>query len=165
MRWLFPAGMLALIWLWVNGALHGFEIKSNADSLSRLQAQSRAYGLIFDFVNLVRGTRHDKVTSLIPDWWGVYEAVDTGRAVKLEKQRDASENPSVDPGLLIRLLWRSEVENLLRLCGAEGINSKLKAYEVDRLALETVPADEMKHYVRETLKKRPNLGDFDAIRT
>jgi hypothetical protein len=37
----------------VNGALHGFEIKSDSDSLARLAGQAEQYGRVFDFVTLI----------------------------------------------------------------------------------------------------------------
>src|SRR5258706_11027427 len=42
----------------VNGILHGFEIKSDRDTLSRLDVQMPAYNSVFDKVTLVVGRTH-----------------------------------------------------------------------------------------------------------
>jgi len=42
----------------VNGALHGYEIKSDRDSLRRLAGQVAFYGRVLDRATLVVGTRH-----------------------------------------------------------------------------------------------------------
>src|ERR1035441_10347577 len=56
----------------VNGVLHGFELKSDFDSLCRLPEQVQAYGMVCDRVTLVVGERHaEHAVQLVPDWWGV----------------------------------------------------------------------------------------------
>ena len=42
----------------VNGVLHGFEFKSDRDTLTRLPEQANAYGLVFDRLTLVVAERH-----------------------------------------------------------------------------------------------------------
>ena len=42
----------------VNGQLHGYEIKSDRDSLRRLSSQAVLYSKVFDRVTLVCGERH-----------------------------------------------------------------------------------------------------------
>jgi len=160
-----PGGNARIDMAVVNGALHGFEIKSDADTLRRLKGQSEAYGLIFDHVTLVLGGRHERAIAHVPDWWGIYEVCKHDAEVQIERMRESSQNPTLDPALVLRLLWRAEVEAMLRQSGAEEcLSPKLKAYEVDRLALDLVPLSDIKAYVRETLKHRPTWR-LDAIRT
>jgi hypothetical protein len=42
----------------VNGELHGFEFKSDKDTLARLPEQAESYGRVFDRVTLVVGESH-----------------------------------------------------------------------------------------------------------
>src|SRR5689334_15736416 len=42
----------------VNGSLHGYEIKSDRDTLARLVSQIGAYTAVFDHVTLVVSERH-----------------------------------------------------------------------------------------------------------
>ncbi|MEA9844115.1 sce7726 family protein [Xanthomonas campestris] len=74
----------------VNGLLHGYEIKSDADTLSRLPSQVISYSAVLDKATLVVGASHTmRALSLIPDWWGV-RIVKTGArgAVLIEPLRN-----------------------------------------------------------------------------
>src|SRR5438105_15140559 len=42
----------------INGVVHGFEIKSDADTLNRLQRQAAAYERVLDLMTLVAPMRH-----------------------------------------------------------------------------------------------------------
>src|SRR4051812_12498776 len=56
----------------VNGCLHGYEIKSDRDSLRRLRGQVAIYGRVLDRASLVVGTRHlDDAIVAVPEWWEV----------------------------------------------------------------------------------------------
>ena len=56
----------------VNGFIHGFEIKSERDTLERLPHQVEVYSLVLDRVTLVVAENHAAhAMEVIPDWWGV----------------------------------------------------------------------------------------------
>ena len=56
----------------VNGYLHGYEIKSDADTLQRLPGQVSLYCAVLDRATLVVGEKHaEKAKAHLPDWWGV----------------------------------------------------------------------------------------------
>ena len=64
----------------VNGQLHGYEIKSDRDSLRRLGTQAAMYGKVFDRVTLVCGERHlTSALEIIPAWWGVLRIASTAQ--------------------------------------------------------------------------------------
>ena len=99
----------------VNGKLHGFEIKSDADILQRLDVQVPAYNAVFDQVTAVVAERHlSKVVELVPHWWAIYVPVGCTLHLKLRRVRGAKENPYRDAMQLARLLWRSEALSALR---------------------------------------------------
>jgi len=56
----------------VNGELHGFELKSDRDTLARLPEQTETYGRVLDRVTLVIGERHlRRAVEMVPEWWGI----------------------------------------------------------------------------------------------
>jgi len=56
----------------VNGYLHGYEIKSDADTLQRLPGQVSVYCAVLDRATLVVGEKHaEKAKAHLPDWWGL----------------------------------------------------------------------------------------------
>jgi hypothetical protein len=64
-------GVSRIDFLLVGGTLHGFEVKSDGDSLARLRDQERSYSMALEKVTLVIGNRHvDRSVRVIPTWWG-----------------------------------------------------------------------------------------------
>lgn len=113
----------------INGALDGFEIKSDKDNLSRLPGQIRAYNSIFDTVTIVVGMSHVyKALEIIPDWWGVTVAKVSGPesdSVSFSTIRIARYNEDRDCISLARLLWREEALKILNeLHRSSGLKSK-----------------------------------------
>lgn len=140
----------------INGEMHGFELKSERDTLERLPTQRALYDLVFDRITLVCAGRHaEKALSLIPDWWGVTVAVSTSNnTVALEEMRPSQHNPSIDLVQVARLLWRDEMLEVLdRHGGTKGLKSAAISRLVGSLA-ERLEPDELRTEVRAKLKSR-----------
>lgn len=140
----------------VNGCLHGFEVKSDLDSLKRLPRQVKMYSEILDYVTLVVGQRHaDKASPTIPNWWGIQVADhDQDGKVRLQEVRQPTENPKPDKLAIAKLLWRDEAVSFLEEIGAaDGIRSKPRRVVYARLA-EVIPIDALRFRVRQQLKSR-----------
>lgn len=99
----------------VNGRLHGYEIKSDADTLLRLPNQALAYSAVFDRVTIVAGSKHaDHLEAVVPAWWGIKIATKGPRgAVNFAERRAPRRNPSIAPLELAQLLWRDEALAIL----------------------------------------------------
>ncbi len=139
----------------VNGVLHGYELKSERDTLARLSEQVLAYGAVFDLVTLVVGERHVcRAVEITPDWWGIRVArMEFGR-VSLHDLKLSLINPSADPMSVATLLWRDEALSFLEeLGGAKGMGSKSKTHIYLKL-LERADFDRLRDRVRECLKGR-----------
>ena len=139
----------------INGSLHGFEIKSDQDTLKRLPEQAKIYSQIFDTVTIVAPARHlEKAHDLVPKWWGLIE-VKTGKAnLVLPTIRCRSRNPEVDPYALAQLLWRQEALNILEEHGlAKGSRSKSVKILWQKLA-DSFSLTQLNELVRITLKNR-----------
>jgi hypothetical protein len=121
----------------VNGILHGFEIKSDKDTLLRLRDQRDFYNHVFDRVTLVAGKTHllDAI-ELIPDWWGLELAkMDKNGSVVFLSIRKPRDNFFQDGVSIARLLWRHEALEILEGLGkANGVRSKPREAIYTRLA-------------------------------
>lgn len=140
----------------VNGRLHGYEIKSDLDTLNRLSGQVAVYNSVFDRMTLIAGKRHaEHALRLTPEWWGVKQALVGPRGgIRFRTLRRADPNPSVQALSVARLLWRDEALMLLeRLGEARGFSKKPRAQVFAHLA-ETAPLNLLRSYVRECLKSR-----------
>ena len=143
----------------INGAIHGYEIKSERDTLQRLPVQRDAYGRVCNFLTIVAAKSHlDKIAEMVPAWWGIKEATSDGKFVVLQTRKEAVENPHLDPFAIAQLLWREEALELLRSQGWErGFISKPRRVLWEKLASEQ-PPDDLARLVRERLKNRPRTG-------
>ena len=140
----------------VNGALHGYELKSDRDSLGRLPRQARVYSSVLDRVTLVAGRRHvDEAMDLVPKWWGVQVAeIGPRGGVLFSSLRRAKHNPSQDILAVAKLLWREEALELLHQVGAaKGFRSRPRAAIYARLA-EVARSEEIRSRVRHQLRNR-----------
>jgi hypothetical protein len=140
----------------VNGLLHGFEIKSDRDTLARLPSQMQIYNSVLDRVTLVAGVRHESpALRLLPDWWGVKIAqVGPRGGVQFHTLRAAAANPLIQPLAVARLLWRHEALSLLEFLGeARGFGTKPRA-AVHAQVAEVAPLDLLRSHVRNCLKQR-----------
>jgi hypothetical protein len=149
----------------VNGALHGFEIKSDCDSLERLDAQIAEYSKIFDYVTLVTGNRlFDSALRKIPSWWGLALAIFTDNAVQIREKRKPKKNPHPDALSLAQMLWKKETIQCLRRSGITNFSPNQPADELSaeiagHLCVEVLAAE-----VRTAIKKRGGTG-FEWLRT
>ena len=108
----------------VNGIIHGFELKSDLDTLRRLPEQMDAYNSVFDQVTLVVGKNHvHEAIRSVPEWWGVIIAKisDSNDEINFVPIREAVDNPERNPVSVARLLWRQEALDVLEKNGA-GLN-------------------------------------------
>lgn len=139
----------------INGALHGYEIKSERDSLKRLPVQQEFYSKIFDYVTIVASTRHiQKIKNNIPLWWGLLEAQYRNDELVLKKIRSEKKNNSVNPQFLVQLLWKDEALNILKARNMHrGVLSKTREAIWNRL-VDRLSIEELRREVRKKIKER-----------
>jgi len=142
--------------------MHGFELKSDRDTLHRLPEQARAYAAVFDYVTLVVGEHHLRhAIEIIPDWWGI-------RVVRLYRGqlvfrdlRLAMVNTSPDPLATVRLLWRVEALNILAEVSNRKVPSSRPRESIYSELLARVEFGHLRDAVRRCLKNRKNQRPDD----
>lgn len=138
----------------INGIMHGYEIKSDRDTLTRLPEQIQAYNAIFDQVTLVVGSRHlIDAFKMIPGWWGVDTAhIGEDGSIFFNHIRIPKDNPKQDNIAIARLLWRNEALNKLESLGkVDGVRSKPREVVYERLAT-SIELKPLKRYVWSVLR-------------
>jgi hypothetical protein len=155
----------------INGHLIGYEIKSNNDSLRRLEEQVKSYNAVFDKVSIVVGDRYKNcIQNYIPEWWGVIVSVRGLRgAVNFNMIRKTQMNNSVDPVSIARLLWRNEVVEILQQKKlSQRILRQPRAILYEHL-VRMLNTRELRNIVRKYLKNRKNwrcpasLSRYDGL--
>lgn len=140
----------------VNGALHGYEIKSDRDSLRRLSNQVTRYSAVLDRATLVVGERYaGDAFALLPPWWGILLASATPAGPSLTQLRVEQVNEERDRRALVELLWLDDALALLAARDAiRGFRSKPRRDVWNRVC-EIYDLDEIAAAVRDQLKARP----------
>lgn len=142
----------------VNGAINGYEIKSESDTLERLPKQSEIYSRVFDTVTIFTASRFiDGIIDIIPKWWGITKAeMEEDGTVHFFTHRSPIKNDQVDPLALAQLLWRDEALSILKERGLQkGILSKPRPVLWNALA-HNLELQDLQNEVRKALKSRKN---------
>jgi len=137
----------------INDILHGYEIKSDRDTLKRLSEQMNEYNDVFDKITLVVGKCHlYNAINIIPDWWGIVIAkIDINRNVVFHIIREADYNPEQKGVSIARLLWREEALRILESQNkATGFRSKPRNLIYERL-VSVLDKETLKEMVKDTL--------------
>lgn len=139
----------------VNGLIHGFELKSRADTLERLPRQVEAYGRVVDRAMLVLADSHlREAVAMLPSWWGIVAAAPGADGLSCRQIRGATPNPCPSALDIARLLWREEALDILeKLSLASGVRSKPRSALYARLAT-TLDIDVLRFTVRRYLRHR-----------
>lgn len=140
----------------INGILHGYELKSDKDTLERLPEQTKVYSYIFDRLTLIVGYRHAyEAIKTMPEWWGIKIAeMHENGAVNFLDFREAQDNPSLDALSIARLLWRDEALNFLdEIASTDGVRSKPRAVIYDTL-IQKASLNLIRDRVRQQFKAR-----------
>jgi len=139
----------------VNGSLHGYEIKSDRDSLRRLSNQVALYGRVLDRATLVVGERHaDDASALVPAWWELMIVRVSSAGIALKRIRAGRTNPALDPRALVELLWLEDARALLAARDSlHGYGRRPRVAVWDRIC-ELYDVDEIADEVRARLKAR-----------
>jgi hypothetical protein len=135
----------------VNDALHGYEIKAEADTLKRLRIQAEMYGHVLDYVTLVAAPAHlTKASPSLPEWWGLW-AIEDGA---FSEVRPARRNERLSPHRVAMLLWRDEMLKVAESRGRRRL-SRLTKPDLRRVLSEMLTPDEIRAAVRDALRARP----------
>jgi hypothetical protein len=147
-------GAARIDFLAVKDYLHGFELKSDKDSLIRLWNQIPIYSSVLDRVTIIVGYRlADKAMRMVPEWWGVKLArLGKRGGIHFHDARSPKNNPGLEKTALVKLLWQDQALQVLAELGADaGMRSKSRREIYARLAqcadLDLIRL-KVRHYLR-----------------
>ena len=141
----------------LNGALHGYEIKSECDTLARLPRQAEYYNKVFDYMYFVCSeSMLNRAEKIIPSWWGIYTATSSGDKVELQVVRKPERNCNTDKLVVLQFLNKSEAVELAatRIQMKRTAIEKKKKSNLFRMIVDQFTTAEITDFVRETLKAR-----------
>lgn len=143
----------------VNGSMHGYEIKSDQDTLKRLPGQILTYNRVLDYVTIIVSSLHlESALKIIPDWWGILEARrnKSSEQIKFHKIRCVKKNLNLDAEAIVQLIWKDEAIRILRNRELhKGYLNKTKWILWEKI-IEEIPINELKKEIRTIIKSREN---------
>ncbi len=149
----------------VNSNLHGYEIKSDNDTLERLPRQIEFYGKVFDTMSLVCSKKWlTQSRHLIPNWWGIIVAeYDSNGNIVLHRRRKERLNKKVDIRCVLELTWKDEALDILASNNAiKGFKSKPR-WDIWNKIMDILDADTIKKSVRERIKERVDWRTSETL--
>ena len=140
----------------INCSIHGYEIKSDLDTLMRLPQQLEFYAMTLQKLTLVVGARHlEAVATMLPSWAGLVE-VKTGPrgGITFDHIRPARANPDIDPFMFVHLLWRGEAEEALQALGASLGSRRATRKELYADLVEALSTAELTALIKRAMRQR-----------
>ena len=136
------------------GKVCGIEIKSDADSYTRLAAQVRNYDRFYDENYLVVGSTHAlHAAEHVPSYWGIISVELLKGEVDFYRVREAKSNPKAKLKNKMSLLWKSEFSHILAENNMPKYAQKSKKFIAEKL-IERIPETTLHEQISEELFER-----------
>ncbi len=137
----------------INGSIHGYEIKSEVDTLNRLKNQIEHYNSSLEKVSIAINSVHkEKVFDIVPEWWGILEV---NNYSEISEKRQPKENPDLEVSNFLLYLWKDELIKILVNNNVSYKKSSNRQTLIDTMT-KNVDKDKLLHEVRQSLKSRKN---------
>ena len=132
----------------------GIEIKSDADSYTRLKTQVRDYDMRYDENYLVIGSTHAwHAAEHVPEYWGIISVELINGLVDFRKIRDSGVNPNLNVESKMRILWKRELFGILEKNNMPKYRQKSKLFIIEKI-LNKVDVETLSTQISEELSAR-----------
>lgn len=132
----------------------GIEIKSDADTYSRLKRQVRDYDRYFDYNFVVAGSSHAMhIEEHVPEWWGIITVEQVEGEADFYILRKPKENPGVDWKKKLSLLWRPELAHIQEINRLPKYRQRSKRFVTEKILLN-VPQEVLRQQISQELFER-----------
>lgn len=145
-----------------DGAIIGIEIKSDADTYTRLATQVKDYDKYCDYCYIAVGESHRlHAAEHVPDHWGILVISPDG---KVREQREAELNKKVKLKTQLDLLWRPELLGIQMKYGYPKYANKKRGEIYDYL-IERLDEEQLKKDMTDQLFERDyTVFDIPALK-
>lgn len=139
----------------INGYSYAYEIKTELDSLEKLDKQLHDYQCVFDYIHVVIHNKHlDKVTEIAPNYCGIisFRHDDKQNRWKFYTRRKAVLHQSIKPDKQLNCLTSKEFDIILKKIGING--NSLTRREKEQLILSFLSPEKINHLFKTLIKRR-----------
>lgn len=143
----------------IDNALVGIEIKSDADTYTRLEGQIKDYDKYFDYNMVVVGSSHAMhIEEHVPEYWGIITVDEVDEKPDFYFLRRPVINSKADVSKKLELLWRPELSIIVEKYQLPAYKSLSKPALRKKL-LEKLEANQLNESISEILFER----DYEKI--
>ena len=151
------------VMLVLEETLVGVEIKSDADTYTRLARQIKDYNKFFDYNYVVVGSSHSKhVDEHIPEYWGIIVATEDEGDIKFQILREPGINKRSQKTYKMKrklsILWRPELAHIQEINNMPKYKQRSKDFVITKI-MEKVPWELLHKQISEELFQR----DYNTI--
>lgn len=140
-------------------AIAGIEIKSDADTYSRLKRQVKDYDQYFDYNYIVAGSSHGLyIEEHVPEWWGIITVEQEASGADFYILRKPKENPKVNRKKKLSLLWRPELAHIQEMNQLPKYRQKSKDFVMEKILLNV-----SQEHLREQISQELFERDYNEI--
>lgn len=112
----------------------GLEIKSDADSYTRLSRQIKDYDKYYDYNYVVVGTTHAAhIEEHVPNYWGIITVEEVDGEIDFYILRKPDANPKVNLKRQMGILWRPELAVIQLQNKMPKYKEKSKDFVIDKI--------------------------------
>lgn len=116
-------------------ALYGIEIKSDADSYTRLASQVADYDQYYDYNMVVVGTKHaHHIKEHVPTHWGIITVECVNNEPDFYMLRMPTPNTNVKWTKKLGILWRPELASLQQYFDLPKYKDKSRQFVIEKIA-------------------------------
>lgn len=135
-------------------ALTGIEIKSDADTYTRLTTQVKDYDKFYDYNIAVVGASHGlHIKEHVPDYWGIITVEEVDGSLDFYVLRKPERNPKMKLTNKLKFLWRPELLQIQEKYEMPKYKDKSKDFVIEKICA-LIPEDELSQTVSDILFER-----------
>lgn len=137
----------------INGSSFVYEIKTELDSLNKLEKQLNDYSKVFEYINIVIHPKHlKKSKEMIPEYCGIktYDIID--KRCKFTNIAEAKKNPLISASKQIQTLTSKDLEYIIAKFIKSPVPQKRK--EREDLILSRYSDGKINYFFKEAIKHR-----------
>lgn len=136
----------------INGSSHAYEIKTELDTLNKLEKQINDYSKVFEFINVVVHPKHlKKVKEIIPEYCGI-EIYNIEPQFEFHTEREAEKNPLINSRAQIDALTTKDLDFVIHK--TNSIMSLNKRKDKEEYIYSNFSCEDINSYFKEAIKQR-----------
>lgn len=149
----FNIGSSRLDYARINGHSYAYEIKTELDSLEKLEKQIIDYSKAFDYVQVVCHPDHyHNVKTKVPSYCGIVTYNTKKKDCPFSFRQRRVTNSEINPAFQLSALTTKELEKILKDEGRKSVPSEREYRE--EMILTILSAKQINHHFKEKVKRR-----------